>query len=213
MPPALPARILCLVTDRTMAGGDSRLAGAVWAAVTGGVNMVQLREKDLSHGELLRMAGDLRKAIGDRALLIVNGDPLAAAESGADGVQLGEEAASVKEARKIVGRDLLIGRSVHSAAGAAQAERDGADFLVLGAVFPSRSHPAGQTLGAAGVRQAAAGVRVPVIGIGGITAANAASVIASGARGVAVISAILGVSDPEKAARSLSAALVPQDRG
>ena len=212
MPPALPARILCLVTDRTMAGGDARLAAAVRAAVAGGVNMVQLREKDLSHGELLRMARDLRKAIGDRALLIVNGDPLAAAESRADGVQLGEQAASVKEARETVGRDLLIGRSVHSAGGAAQAERDGANFLVLGAVFPSRSHPAGQTLGAAGVRQAAASVRVPVIGIGGITVANAASVIVSGARGVAVISAILGASDPEKAARSLSAAIGLRDR-
>jgi thiamine-phosphate pyrophosphorylase len=212
MPPALPARILYLVTDRAMTGGDAGLVAAVSGAVAGGVNMVQLREKDLSHVELLRMARALRKAIGDRALLIVNGDPLAAAESGADGVQLGEEAASVKEARETLGRDLLIGRSVHSAAGAAQAEKDGADFLVLGAVFPSQSHPAGQTLGVAGMRQAAASVRVPVIGIGGITAANAASVIASGAHGVAVISAILGAPDPEKAARSLCAAIRLRDR-
>ena len=204
--PRLPDRILCLVTDGRP--GDCRqrldaLAGPVEAAVRGGVNMVQVREKHLFAGDLLRVAAELRRIASGRALLIVNDRIDVAAAAVADGVQLGEQALPTGAARAVGGDAALIGRSVHSKTAALEAEDAGADFLVLGTVFPSRSHPGQPAGGLELVRDVTAAVRLPVIGIGGITAGTAGQVIQAGASGVAVISAILGDPDPERAARRL----------
>ena len=203
----LPERILCLVTDRRLAGGDDALAGAVAASVAAGVNMVQVREKDLPTHELAALAVRLRGVTQGKALLTVNGDLRAATEAGADGVQLSEDAAPVAEARRTLGRGRIIGRSVHSLTGAVEAEQDGADFLVLGTVFPSASHPGGPTGGVRLVREVTQAVGIPVIGIGGITEATAGRVIEAGAAGVAVISAILGAAEPGVAAARLAEAI------
>lgn len=205
-PPRLPDRILCLVTDGRP--GDCRqrldaLAGPVEAAARGGVNMVQVREKHLSARDLLRVASELRRITAGRALLIVNDRIDVAAAAVADGVQLGEQALPIEAARAVGGDAVLIGRSVHSKAAALEAEDAGADFLVLGTVFPSRSHPGRTAGGLELVRDVTAAVHLPVIGIGGITAETAGQVIQAGASGVAVISAILGDPDPERAARRL----------
>jgi thiamine-phosphate pyrophosphorylase len=109
--------------------------------------------------------------------------------------------------RERYGEDQFFSASVHSIEAALQAERDGADMLVLGTVFPSTSHPAGTTIGLAGVREVCAAVSIPVIGIGGITAQNAGDVIRAGASGVAVISAIFDAPDPRVAAAELRAAI------
>ncbi len=204
MSPKLPAKILCLVTDRSLTGGEDGLVIAVQRAVEGGVNMVQLREKDLAHADLTRLARWLRVAIGGEALIIVNGDARAALVGGADGVQLPEGGQSVTEARAIMGDDALIGCSVHSLTGALKAQRAGADFLILGTVFPSKTHPAGETIGVDGVRIVTSAVRGPIIAIGGIVVQNAREVIKAGACGVAVISAVLGAADRQQAAKSLA---------
>lgn len=200
----LPEKVLCLVTDRSLTGGEDGLVTAVERAVAGGVNMVQLREKDLSHNDLTRLTLRLRAAVGEGALLIVNGDARAALIAGADGVQLPEGGQSVADARAIMGDDALTGCSVHSLTSALKAQREGADYLVLGTVFPSRTHPAGEAIGVDGVRIVAGAVDVPVIAIGGITDRNAADVIKAGARGVAVISAVLGAGDPRQTAQMIA---------
>ena len=135
--------------------------------------MVQLREKDLPAGELLALARMLRRATAGRALLVVNDRVDVAMASGADGVQLGENGLDVASARRLAGSGMLIGRSVHSAEGARAAEAEGADFLVLGTVFDTASHPGGRD-GRAGAGQGGDGGRrgFPVLGIGGVSESN-----------------------------------------
>ena len=198
MKPKLPLPCLCLVTDRgRTASGD--LVATTRAAVDGGVGMVQLREKDCPAGELLSLARELRIVTEGQALLVVNDRVDVALLSGADGVQLGENGLDAASARRLVGPEMLIGRSVHSVEGALEAEADGADFLVLGTIFETTSHPGADTGGLGLVRNVTGQVEIPVIGIGGISDSNVAGLVESGAAGAAVISAISMASDPEAA--------------
>ena len=202
---SLPEPCLCLVTDRSAVSGD--LVEAVAQAVMGGVDLVQVREKDLPGGELLRLTESLLKAIGGSARLIVNDRADVAKAAGASGVQLGEDGLPVGAARMIAGSGALIGRSVHSVSSAVQAEADGADFLVVGAMFASRSHPGEAPAGPGLMQQVNDNCRLPLIGIGGITSENAPEVIEAGASGVAVISNILAAPDPKAAAARLKEAM------
>ncbi|MCH7737793.1 MAG: thiamine phosphate synthase [Chloroflexi bacterium] len=188
-----------------MTSGD--LVERVTQAVLGGVDLVQLREKDLPGGELLELAQSLLEAIGGRAKLIINERADVALAAGAQGVQLGEDGLPVSAARQTVGSEALIGRSVHSVPAAVQAEAMGADFLVVGAMFASRSHPGVVPAGPGLVRQISGDCRLPLIGIGGITPENAPDVIEAGASGVAVITNILAAQDPKAAAAKLKEAI------
>ncbi len=203
----LPVPCLALVTDRRLCPPGS-LADRVERAVAGGVDLVQLREKDLPAGELMELARELRRATRGRALLLVNDRVDVALACEADGVQLGEAGVPANVARKLMGPELLIGRSVHSEAGARQAEADGADFLVVGTIFPSRTHAQGGAAGVGLVGRVREAARVPVLGIGGITAENISQVMEAGAHGAAVISAILGSADPRQAAADLKEAML-----
>jgi thiamine-phosphate diphosphorylase len=208
--PALPHPALVLVTDlaRAPAGADAEawLADRVAAAVDGGVNVVQLRERQLDTPHRSELAARLREAIGGRALLFVNRDIAAAGAAGADGVHLPADM-SVATVRSEVRAMLLISCAVHGVDDAQRAARDGADLLVAGTVFPSASHPGGPTLGVAGLRAICDAVRLPVIAIGGITPHNAFDAIAAGASGVAAIGALLDAPDTTDAARRLRAAV------
>jgi len=185
---ALP--VLCLVTDRGLVG-DTRLVDVVVEAAIGGVNLVQLREKDLPTRELLGVP------------LVVNSRADVAFAAGAAGVHLPADGLPVAGARAALGGACLVGRSVHSAAEAERAAGNDVDYLILGTIFPSGSHTEGPSIGVDAVRAAAGGL-VPLVGIGGITPENAGSVMAAGADGVAVISAILGRDDPRSAASKLA---------
>jgi thiamine-phosphate pyrophosphorylase len=202
MRPLLPGPCLCLVTDRRITG-ETELVYRVSEAVAGGVNMVQLREKDLPGGRLLALAETLKDALGDAALLVINERVDVAAWVNSDGVQLGEDALPVAAARAIVGPDVLVGRSVHSLDGAVQAAEQGADFLVVGTMFVSPSHPGEEPAGPGLVRRIAAECSLPIIGIGGINLSNVGQVMDAGASGVAVISSILSATDPKEAARRM----------
>ena len=204
--PTLPYPCLALVTDRRVGNGDT-LPERVAAAVAGGVDLVQLREKDLPGGPLLELAAKVQERIGERALLLVNERVDVAAALPAAGVQLGEDALPVAAARRLLGADALIGRSVHSLEGSQAAAAAGADFLVAGTMYASRSHPGEPPAGPALISQIAAVTTAPVIGIGGITAANVGAVMQAGAAGVAVITGILAAPDPERAAAQLKAAM------
>ena len=121
----------------------------------------------------------------------------------ADGAQLGEEALDTPSARKLLGPDKLIGRSVHSVQGAIAAQREGADYLVLGTIYPTASHPGAPTGGIDLVRAATNAVNIPTLAIGGIATDNAAAVIDAGAAGIAVITAITLSAEPAGAAWEL----------
>lgn len=205
--PSLPSPIVALVTSRALAGGEDALVEAVAQAVANGVNLVQMREKDLPDAAQLALANRLREAKGGAALFFVN-DSLSVAEaSGADGVHLGERSRTVASARADAARPLLIGRSAHNADAARDAAAQGASLIVAGAIHPSPTHPGQTPAGVGLVSACAAAVDVPVVAIGGISARNAGAVMEAGAAGVAVISAILGAPDPGEAAAELAAAV------
>ena len=198
--------LLCLVTDRRRCGGRP-LEEVVEAAVSGGVDIVQLREKDMPAGPLLDLALRLRHVTASRASLFVNDRIDVALASDADGVQLGESSIPVEAAQSLVGGDLLIGRSVHAVESAIDASRAGADMLVFGTVFATASHPNRRPSGVTPLAELSRHDSVPFLGIGGITAGNVGAVVDAGASGAAVITAITESPDPQEAARSLRRAM------
>jgi thiamine-phosphate pyrophosphorylase len=201
----LPSPCLTLITDRRLCRGLS-LEEAVARAVGGGVNVVQLREKDLSAAQLVPLADRLRAMTEGKALLIVNGRLDVAQVCGADGVHLPERGASVAATRRLAGDGFIIGRSVHSVEEAAKAQDEGADYVQVGAIFPTRSHP-GTPAGLTLLESVAARVAIPIVAVGGITADNVGQVMQAGAAGAAVISAVLASPSPAAAAGRLAEAM------
>ncbi len=201
---SLPKPALMLVTDLKMAGGEEALVNIVTKAIKGGVNIVQLREKDISGSELVHISRVVKRATAGKALFLINDRADAALGCAADGVQLPERSLPVNVVSSI-GPNLIIGCSVHSAMGVAQAELTGADFVLLGTIFETTSKPGIRPAGVEIITQALGLANIPIIAIGGINATNAAQVVQAGASGVAVQSAILKATDPEKAARELRA--------
>jgi thiamine-phosphate pyrophosphorylase len=188
------------------------LEDAVAGALRGGVDVVQLREKELDGAELLARARELR-ALCDAhgALFVVNDDVLVARDAGADGVHLGQDDASVAEARAALGGEALVGVSTHSAAELDAALRAGADYVGVGSLFPTatkaRATPVGSPAGLAPLAARAEAAGVPAFGIGGVDARNVVEVAAAGFRRMAVCAAILRSPYPEGAARRLRSAL------
>ena len=203
----LPIPCLCLVTDRKLCGADS-LEDRVAAAVSGGVDMVQLREKDLPGGELLKLALRIRLITNDKAILVINDRLDVALAAMADGIHLPENSLAVHDARQVVPSQFLLGKSVHDSIGASTAASEGADYLVLGTIFPTSSKSGAETGGPDHVSNVSCLVDAPVLAIGGIDSYSVASVMGAGAKGIAVISAILGASDPEKATRELKQSMI-----
>ena len=169
--------------------------------------MAQLRDKNAPPRETLALARRLRDATRGRALLIINDRADIAALSDADGVHLGENSIDVASARRLLGDAALIGRSVHSAEGAVRAQDAGADYLILGTIFPTQTHPGGATGGLDLMERVAQSVDIPVLGIGGVEEGNAADIIRAGADGAAVISAVVSAANPAKAAARLIATM------
>lgn len=165
--------------------------------------MVQLREKDLSARDLHELGARVKEAIAGRAHLIINDRIDVALALNADGVQLPEDGAPVAEARRTLGPNMLIGRSVHSIGGAIEAESSGADFLIAGTIFPSASHPDGPAQGTEFLRALCREVSIPVLAIGGVTSENVVDAMDAGCFGAAVVSAISEAEEPGGAARKL----------
>ena len=195
---------LYLITDRNSTAG-SPLVSVVRQALDGGVRAIQLREKDLNGRELFALAKGLRNITSEYgARLIINERLDIAMAVEADGVHLGAASLPVAEARRLLGKNRLIGYSAHSAEEACQAEAAGADFMTLGPVYftPSKSEY-GAPLGIGKLAEVTAMVSIPVFAIGGVKNSSIPETMAAGAAGIAVISAIIGTNDPKGAAISL----------
>jgi len=193
-----------LVTDRRRAPGED-LERVVEQALEGGIRAVQLREKDLGGRELLELARALR-ALTARAgaRLFVNDRIDVALAAGADGVHLGRASIPPGEARRLLPAGALVGCSVHGLEELRDAEEGGADFVTFGPVYVTPSKAAwGPPAGTQALARACRAARVPVFAIGGVTAESAPEVMAAGAAGVAVISAVVAARDPRAAAAEL----------
>lgn len=194
---------LYLITDRHIT--DLPLINAVRQALEGGVRAVQVREKDLPVRELLILAAELRRITNDfGAKLFVNDRVDVAVAVEADGVHLGGDSMPAAAVRKVVGGKMLIGVSTHSIDEARQAEADGADFITFGPLFETESkRKYGPPQGLDALRNVKRHIRIPVFGLGGIDRANIPHVLAAGADGVAMISAVLASDNIKDAAEGI----------
>ena len=195
---------LYLVTDRRETRGRDLLA-VVEQALDGGVRAIQLREKDLGGKELFSLAGKI-KALCARysARLFINDRVDVALAVDADGVQLGSGSMPIDTARRLVGEKKLIGASTHSMKEALAAETDGADFILFGPIYFTPSKAAyGNPLGLERLQEAVEKISVPVYAIGGIKPENVPAVKKTGARGAALISAVMGAGEPTAASREI----------
>jgi hydroxymethylpyrimidine kinase/phosphomethylpyrimidine kinase/thiamine-phosphate diphosphorylase len=191
---------LYLITDH-----DDRLVERVADALSGGVSVLQYRNKVKDYPSRLAEAKQLRELCASRGVtFIVNDDPRLAAESGADGVHLGQEDGSVGQAREILGPSKIIGISTHTPEEALQAEAEGADYIGFGAMYPTGSKEVRHMPGPGLLNSVKKAVSLPVVAIGGITRDNAGPVIDAGADAIAVISAVLSHPEPGLAAAELS---------
>ncbi len=194
-----------VITDRALAGARGWLA-VVEAALAAGATAVQLRDKAATSAELLEMARDLRPLTHrHNALFLVNDRFDVALAAGAHGVHLGDNDLPVAEVRRVVPRDFVIGRSADTESAARAAEQDGADYLGVGSVFGTRTKKevVGEVIGTDQLARVAKAVSIPIVGIGGVRAANAGEVAAAGAAGIAVVSAVMAAPDPGAATRAL----------
>jgi thiamine-phosphate pyrophosphorylase len=197
-----------VITDRQAAGGRSML-DVVRSAVQGGASVVQLREKSVSTRDMVELGRALLEVTRPAGVpLIVNDRVDVALAIEADGVHVGHDDMPVALARRLLGPGRILGASPETLAEAREMEQAGADYLGVGDVYgtPSKAD-AGAPIGVAGLAEVMRAVTIPVVAIGGITAANAGPVVEAGAAGVAVISAVVGAADPEEAARRLRKAI------
>lgn len=179
----------------------------------GGAGMLQLRNKKGSKAEVLEQARALRVLTRRYGVpFIVNDYPDIALAADADGVHLGQGDMSVQEARALLGDDKIIGVSTHRLEHALRAERDGADYIGVGPVFPTATKPEKAAVTTAYVSEAAKLVTIPFVAIGGITPDNADSVIAAGAKRICAVSAIVGNENPAAVCRELLRLLHEGDR-
>lgn len=178
-------------------------------ALLGGASMIQLRVKNASARHYIELAMRVKAVTGRcNVPLIINDRADVAFAVGASGVHLGQSDLPIEYARLILGRDAIIGVSVQTVEQAKEAERQGADYLGAGPVFPTISkEDAERPIGLEGLRAICAEVGIPVIAIGGIYAHNAKEVMSAGASGIAAISAIFGADDIEAATKELVEAM------
>jgi len=174
----------------------------------GGVDVLQLREKEIEDGEFLKRARRLRELTARHgALFIVNDRADAALLCDADGVHLGQTDLPPEDVRRVVGRGMIIGLSTHTPEQAAEAESRGADYAGVGPVYPTETKGYEQGGGPEFVTRLCSATRLPTVAIGGITPQRAGKVIAAGAQAVAACAALCGAEDPKRAARAFRDAI------
>ena len=194
---------LYLVTDRRWLGKKT-LRDSVEEAICGGVTLVQLREKEISSKEYFELAQRVKEVTDRHGIpLIINDRIDIALAIDADGVHLGPEDLTVPIARKLLGDGKIIGASAATVAEALLFQAQGADYLGVGAMFPTATKRGTEKVGLDDLREIKSAVHIPIVAIGGIKAENAKPVMETGVDGVAVVSAIMDQTDIREAARRL----------
>lgn len=164
--------------------------------IDGGADAIQLREKTISDCEFVSLAREVCEITTKReSLLIINDRVHVARQINADGVHLGQQDMSVSEARNIIGNDKIIGVSTHSIIQAKQAQKDGADYIAIGPIYPTRTKDHEPSIGIEILQEISQAVDIPFIAIGDITLEKLDDVLKTGASRVAVCSAIIGSKD------------------
>jgi len=192
---------LCFIADSEASAGWDILQ-LIAEAVEGGATLIQLRGKKWTSREFLDLGRKAVRFLRPKKIpLIINDRVDIALACEADGVHLGQDDISLPYARDILGKNRVIGISVATPKEAEAAEKGGAEYVGAGPVFGTLSKKdLGPLLGLAGLRKIREKIKIPILAIGGISAANAADVISAGADGLAVISAIASAANPKKAA-------------
>lgn len=204
---------LYAILDRSVGRGRD-LPGLLDAVLAGGCRLVQLREKTMPLDELLPLARRLvRRCREAGALLIVNDRADLALAADADGLHVGQDDLPTRHARGLLRPNMILGVSTHDPEQARRAVADGADYVAVGSIFPTTTKAGFQLVGPELIRRVRPEVPVPLVGIGGITAENAAAVLGAGADAVAVISALCAAPDPEAATRAFLARIAPGAAG
>lgn len=194
---------LYVVTDRAWLKGK-QLADDVEAAIRGGATIVQLREKDLSSREFFTTALKVKQVTDHYQIPLIINDRLDIALAiDAAGLHVGQRDLPPVIARRLLGPGKILGVSVTNQEEAVQAERDGADYLGAGAVFPTGTKPDADYVNYLELQRITRRVKIPVVAIGGINEANALQLKGSGIKGIAVVSAVFAKDDPEKAAKRM----------
>jgi len=195
-----------VIISRSMCKGS--LLQIARAILAGGANVLQLREKHIPDKEFLATAAELRELTDEMdRLFIVNDRPDIAAIVGADGVHLGQDDLPISEARRLLRPGAIVGRSTHSLAQVRAAVNEGADYIGFGAIFPTDTKDNSIVVGPEALKEVLAEVSLPVVAVGGITAANVPQLKAVGAKCVAVSSAICTAKNPKSAVAEIAAAL------
>lgn len=195
---------LCLVTDRA-ACGDRPLKEVVRLAILGGITSIQLREKDLSTREFVALAQALQAFLKPLKIpLIINDRVDVALACGAEGVHVGQSDMAPADARRILGPRAILGLSVETWEDLERAQDQEVDYLGVSPIFstPTKTNTK-QAWGLEGLARIKAFSRHPLVAIGGIHQGNVGAIVRAGAEGIAVVSAICGAEDPERAARDL----------
>ena len=195
--------LLYAVTDSSWTGKYTLLE-QIEQALAGGVTFLQLREKNMKEEDFVKEAIQVRK-ICDRyhVPFIINDNLEVAVQSGADGVHVGIEDMAVSQIRERMGKDFIIGATAKTVEQAWEAQRQGADYLGVGAVFPSPTKKTAIRITKEQLQSITGSVDIPCVAIGGITLENMSEVSGSGIAGTAVVSAIFGAEDIEVACREL----------
>lgn len=195
--------LLYAVTDHSWVG-EKTLYQQIEDALKGGVTIVQLREKSLDEDAFVKEAVKVKKLCHRYNVpLIINDNVTVALKSGADGVHVGAEDAPVSEIRKIVPKDFIIGATCKTVEQAKTAEKSGADYMGVGAVFPSSTKENALRITTEQLKEICSSVSIPAVAIGGITAENVEEIKGGGMCGIAVVSAIFSAHNIQKATQEL----------
>lgn len=195
--------LLYAVTDRTWVGKKT-LYQQVEEALRGGVTCVQLREKEMSNEDFLQEAKEIHALCQQYGVpFIVNDNVEIAIACGAEGIHVGQDDMAAGDVRRRVGHDMILGVSVHTVDEALDAVRSGADYLGLGAVFPTSTKTGADQMTNETLRAICDTVDVPIVAIGGINSGNIGKLTGSGVDGVALVSAIFSAADIESTSREL----------
>ena len=184
-----------MIIDRKSSGGRD-LAYLAQEAIEGGADMIQLRDKDSSASEILKVGRAIRDLTRKKKIpFIINDRVDIAVAVGADGVHLGQDDLPIEAARSMMGSGKLIGLSTHSLPQALEAEKKGADYIGVGPIFSTPTKPDYRAVGIDLIREVRDKIKIPFVVIGGIDESNIDEVLAAGARRVAVVRAVCGAKE------------------